>query len=266
MESRAPPGAAPPSTQSATVKVTRCASCSTSSRPGSGRTESRCPSDSTRPSDSRKASSTVPQASTDTAPLERIRRPSRPLTTKPAKGSNGINQTSVSMTEVPSPLHQVHFVHVDRLPVPEKGDDDGQPHSHLGSGDGDVEHAPDLPCQVLPFAGEGDEIDVGCIQDQFDGHQDDDHVAADQDPHNSDGQKHQAENHEVALRDDHVSLVSPRLRPAVDPGQWHQSSPPAAATRPPRRGACSPGTGRFPSTASSLLRGGPRRRVDPPRP
>src|SRR5437867_11467513 len=208
MESREPSGAAPPSTQSATVKVTRCASCSTSSRPGSGRTESRCPSDSTRPSDSRKASSTVPQASTDTAPLDRIRRPSRPLTTKPAKGSSGISQTSVSM-RASLPAHQVDVVHVGALPLAEDGDDDAESHGGLGSRHGHHEEDEDVSGHGAQLIGIGGESQVDGVEHQLDAHQDHDGVATHEHADRADGEEHG--RHQWQERGHHDSFLRARM-------------------------------------------------------
>ena len=57
-------------------------------------------------------------------------------------------------------------------------DDQRQTHSHFRCGDRDHEDSEDLAIEVLPVMRHRDEVDVHGVEDELDGHQDDDDVAA----------------------------------------------------------------------------------------
>src|SRR5436309_1212698 len=83
-----------------------------------------------------------------------------------------------------------------RVAQAEEGDQDPQADGGLAGGDGDGEDGEDLPRQVRPLVGEGDEVQVDRIQDELDRHQHRDHVPAHQDAGQPDREEHEAQ-HEI---------------------------------------------------------------------
>src|SRR5437870_4517584 len=90
------------------------------------------------------------------------RRPRVPLMRNPAKGSSGIShRVSAGIGSLESSvLKQVDLVDVERSACAEDGDDDGQAHGGLGSGDDHDEENEDLPRDLMPHVREGDEGQV----------------------------------------------------------------------------------------------------------
>src|SRR5262245_39045547 len=172
-----PPSPSGPSTSHVhTVCVTRCAAASTSS-PGSDAGSD--PRPHTAPTDTTNDPSTVPQATTATA-----RRDSRhdrsPVTTNPAKGNSGTTHNR-RIIGAASPAQQADVVDVGGLAPAEQRQDDRQPDRRLAGGDRDHEQREDMPGHRPQLVGEGDERQVHGVEHQLDRHQDDDHVATDED-------------------------------------------------------------------------------------
>src|SRR6516165_7357300 len=84
------------------------------------------------------------------------------------------------MLTVALPLQQINLVHVDRLLVAEEGDQDAEADGGFGGGIGDDKDSEDLSVKAVEPR-EGDQVQVDGIQDEFDRHQDDDHVATRED-------------------------------------------------------------------------------------
>ena len=74
-----------------------------------------------------------------------------------------------------------------------KGDDDSEPDRHFGGGHRDDEEYEDLGVVVGEtegsdaMAGEGDEGEIGRIEHEFEAHEDDEEVAAQEDTGQTDG-------------------------------------------------------------------------------
>src|SRR5208282_2428893 len=86
--------------------------------------------------------------------------------------------TSEQRTAVLLPFQQINLIHIDRLFIPEEGDQNAEARGGFG---GSVYYDKDreqLPMQVSPHARERYQVQVYRIQDQFDRHQHNHHVAA----------------------------------------------------------------------------------------
>ena len=85
-----------------------------------------------------------------------------------------------------------------------EGDDDGEPDGDLRCGDGDDEENQDLGVVVGEsecgdaVAGERDEGKVGCIEHEFEAHEDDEEVAAQEDAGQTDGEEEAADQQIIA--------------------------------------------------------------------
>ena len=94
-----------------------------------------------------------------------------------------------------------------RLTLAIKGDDDGQADGYFGGGDGDDEENEDLRVVIgqsikSSETGKGDERKVGGIQHQFQGHENDENIAAQHDASEADSEKHTA-NEQILIKRDH---------------------------------------------------------------
>src|SRR5213593_1231402 len=109
---------------------------------------------------------------------------------------------------VPLPAHQIGLIDVDRFPVMEQGDKNGQPDRSLRCGDGHHEKHKDEPMQLveLPCIGEKSEVDG--IDHQLDGHEDRDPVLARQHTADADSEQDRAQDQKPLCRD-HV-VCTPR--------------------------------------------------------
>ena len=91
-----------------------------------------------------------------------------------------------------------------RLPQAVEGDDDGEADGHLGGGDGDDEEHEDLPVVVGEsergdaVTGKGNEREVGRVEHEFETHENDEEVAAQEDAGESDGKKQAADQEIIA--------------------------------------------------------------------
>src|ERR1017187_2132999 len=104
------------------------------------------------------------------------------MTTNDAVGSAGmIHALRRNQATAPSALHHVDLVKVDRLPVAVDQEHDGQTDSHLGGGHGDDEQGKDLTCHRVVEGPEGEEVDVDRVEDQLDGHENQNAIFSGQD-------------------------------------------------------------------------------------
>src|SRR5882724_984711 len=77
-----------------------------------------------------------------------------------------------------SPFEEVHLVGEDGFAVAEESDDDAEADGSFRGSVGDDEKGEYLPGNVAKVTREGDEVDVDGVEDQLDGHEHDDDVAA----------------------------------------------------------------------------------------
>src|SRR5882762_2990549 len=103
------------------------------------------------------------------------------------------------------PFEEVHLVGEEGFTIAEEGNDDAKADRGLCSGVGDDEEGKDLSGNVPEVTRKGDEVDVDGIQDQLDGHQDDDHVAARDDSDGTDQEERETE--EQVMADGHHASV-----------------------------------------------------------
>src|ERR1700689_4785323 len=96
-----------------------------------------------------------------------------------------------------SPLQQIHFVYIDRLLVAEEGDQNSEPDRSLGGGVGNHENGKYLAVQSSPKPRKRNQVEVHSVQNQFDRHQDDDHVAARQHANHAKQEKGSAQDQEM---------------------------------------------------------------------
>src|SRR3989442_4819112 len=178
--------------------------------------------------------------------------PTSSIRAAPARGKSGMSQTlsrknSVGISvlhalaalfvrsAIPSfaaprirlPLQDVHFVGQHGRTVPEKRDDDAQPHGRFRRRIGDHEDGEDLAVHVAEHARQRDQRDVHRVQDQLDGHQDDDNVAAREHANHADGEERQAQEQVMAGRNHRCSCA---LTPFAWPSPLLRSSPPATGS------------------------------------
>src|SRR5688500_9277913 len=116
------------------------------------------------------------------------------LTTKPRNGNSGI---SASM----SPLQGREGIRVQRLAVPEQGDDQRQADRGFGRRHRDHEERDDLAGDVAVVAPERDEAQVDGVQHDLDREQDRDHVLPQEHAGAADGEQQRRHNQVVAERD-----------------------------------------------------------------
>src|ERR1700688_223711 len=90
------------------------------------------------------------------------------------------------------PFQQVHFVGKYGIAVAEKGDDDAEADGSFCGSVRDDKQSEDLSRDITENAGEKDQVDIDGVEDEFDGHQDDDNVAARDHANASDQKQRQA--------------------------------------------------------------------------
>src|SRR6266516_3982972 len=101
------------------------------------------------------------------------------------------------------PLQDIDLVYPDRFLIPIKRDDYPQADGCLGSGDHDNEYSKNLSGQgvhvtgVLQITRERDEVQIRRVQDQLDGHEDDDYVSPRQNSRYTDDEEHGANHQEL---------------------------------------------------------------------
>src|SRR5579862_2548013 len=75
------------------------------------------------------------------------------------------------------PLQQIHFIHVDRLPITEEGDQNSQPDGSFSCCVGDYKNCENLTMQCvpavnpLPVARKRHQVQIDGVQDQLNRHQ-----------------------------------------------------------------------------------------------
>src|SRR4249919_551262 len=140
------------------------------------------------------------------APARPILRPNRPARIAPSNGASTIASSTdfeiiCSTPGIASALQRVDVGDVDRAPVAEQGDQDRQADRGLGRGNGQDEEHEHLAGGVADLARERDEVDVDREQQQFDRHQQHDHVlAVEEDAGEADAEQRRTECKVVAQR------------------------------------------------------------------
>src|SRR5580704_899410 len=105
-----------------------------------------------------------------------------------------------------SPFEEVHLVGLNSFAIAEEGEDDAQADAGLGGGGGKDEESEYLAGNIAEDAGEQDEVNVDGVENQLDGHQNDDDVAARHDTDAANQKERQAEE-KIVLRRHHGSSV-----------------------------------------------------------
>src|ERR1700720_245605 len=114
-----------------------------------------------------------------------------------------------------SPFQHVHFVREDRFAIAEKREDDTEAHSGFGSCVRDDENGENLAIDRPEVARERDKIDVHRVQDQLDGHEDDNHVAAGKHSDYADGEERKAEDEIRFCRNHQTFLLAITTAPIM---------------------------------------------------
>src|SRR5215212_9642 len=115
------------------------------------------------------------------------------------------------------PFQQINLVNEDRLAVAVERDDEAEADGGFGGGDDDYEDREDLPRDRVQVAGilqvsrEGYEVQVRRVQNQLDGHEDDDDVTPRQHPGHANREEERADDQE--LRDVRVLEALLHVRP-----------------------------------------------------
>src|SRR5262245_49169555 len=127
----------------------------------------------------RVARPTDPTPAAVTKPLPSFR-PKRPQARKPASGSAGTSQSG--RVTAGSPFQEIDLVHVDRLLVPEEGDEDREPDGGLSRGDRDDEEDQDLSLPRPERRAVTEERQVGRVHHHLDREEDRDRAAPEKRP------------------------------------------------------------------------------------
>src|SRR3970040_2705461 len=93
------------------------------------------------------------------------------------------------ISELSLAFEQMHFIDIDRLGVAKDGDDDRESHRHLRRRHRHYEKDEDLSVEGMEKAGEGDETEIAWVENQLDGHDDDQGVAPRRDADDPDGER-----------------------------------------------------------------------------
>src|SRR5829696_2411411 len=153
----------------------------------------------------------VPIDSTTAAAIEAMptsdpcmgsRLPNRMITKNAAPGMTGISHAfSRNQPELRASTRSApqlgELVERDGAAVAVHEQDHRQPDAHLGGGDGDHVQGEHLPVDVAVQEGEGDEVEVDGVEDQFDRHQHHHRVAPGEHAVHPDAEQHRPEQQEV---------------------------------------------------------------------
>src|SRR5579864_7602655 len=101
-----------------------------------------------------------------------------------------------------SPFQHVHFVREDRLAIAEKRQNNAQANGSFSRSIRDNEDGENLAINGPKVPRERHEVDVDCVEDQLDGHEDDNHVAAREYADHADGEKREAQD-QIGFGRDH---------------------------------------------------------------
>src|SRR5271168_3394911 len=136
----------------------------------------------------RKDANGAASAMVETSALGR-RRPSKPFSTKPRKGSSGINGRKSRGSGIVSELHQVDLVYVECCAGAEDGNDDCQAYGGFRGGYHHDEEDEDLTFHRVPLMSKGDEGEIDRVEHEFDGHEDGNEGALDEEAYNAEGKQ-----------------------------------------------------------------------------
>jgi len=95
------------------------------------------------------------------------------------------------------PLHEIKFININGGFITEDGDNQRQSDGYLSGGHRHDKKDKHLPIYGLVVIGEPDQGQIHGVEHHFNTHKDDDGVAPDQDPDNSDGKQGAAESYVV---------------------------------------------------------------------
>ena len=108
-------------------------------------------------------------------------------------------------------MQQLEFVGSDCCAIAEQRNDNAQPDRRFGSRHRDRKKHDYLPIDGADPAAQSDKRQIDCIDHQFDRHEHDDDVAANQHADDPDGEQDTAEDHEIVDRG-HCFEPNPQLR------------------------------------------------------
>src|SRR5450830_851503 len=110
----------------------------------------------------------------------------------------------------PSALHQIDVFNRDRAAVAIVDHQNGKPDRRFRGRDREHQERKNLADDVAKMGGEGDHVDVDREQDQFDRHQDDDHVlAVEEDAENPEREQDRGDREIMSKANGHVLLPRP---------------------------------------------------------
>src|SRR5271156_5529608 len=104
-----------------------------------------------------------------------------------------------------SPFQHVHFIGEQRFAIAEKRQDDSEADGGFSGGVSDYKNCEDLAVHVAEHVREGDQVDVHCVQNQFDGHQNDDDIPAREHADHADGEQRETEP-KIMIHGNHYTL------------------------------------------------------------
>src|SRR3989338_3660924 len=104
-----------------------------------------------------------------------------------------------------SSFHQPEMVGVDGLMVAKQSQQNGQSHGRFTSGKRHNENSHHLPVEGARVAGETDKREINAIEHDFDRHQQDEHVLANENADPPNGKKRGTEKQEVGKRNPRIS-------------------------------------------------------------
>src|ERR1035441_133963 len=101
--------------------------------------------------------------------------PKSSMRAAPASWKSGISQMVSRKFTSFLPLQQIDFIRLHSFLIAEQGDEDAKADGGFGHCVGNHKNCEHLSGGMLPHVGEGDQVDIDGVEDEFDGHQNDHH-------------------------------------------------------------------------------------------
>src|SRR5580692_2255257 len=131
-------------------------------------------------------------ATSDTGCGSRIL-PRSSMRAAPKSGNSGMSQIWSRKFTALLPFQQVDFIRQHGFLIAEQRDEDAQPDGGLGHRVDNHENRENLSVDLAEDARKGHQIDVYGVEDQLDGHQNDDDIAAGEHADSADEQQRRAQ-------------------------------------------------------------------------
>src|SRR6266540_3007336 len=127
------------------------------------------------------------------------------------------------------PPHERQLVHREAAAEPEYGHDDGEADRDLGGRHAQDEEDERLPVDRAVALAEGHERQIGGVEHDLDGHEDDERIAPDEHAESSDDEQHRRHSH--VIRGGHHDQATRRLASAITPTRARRRPATGTASR-----------------------------------